>query len=142
MTDQEIKKAFDTMKRGLAKEIGISSGYYCKAKQIENRTATLLVCNDIPYEDEIASAKAMDERVQSYDTWTDESKARHHSYALDAIARYQARLDKYGTKQGELIAVLHALQGSKSFQNFAAHFDHVSLTTEAKNGCHYIRFNY
>lgn len=143
MTDVEIKKAFDTMKRKLAKEIGISSGYYCKAKQIENRTATLLVCNDTPYETEIERAQAIDERVQSYDTWTDAEKARSHEWSVKTIALYREKLAKYGTKSGELAATREALSNAEAFKAFAACFEEgVTLTTEQANGCYYIRFNY
>jgi hypothetical protein len=142
MAGNEIKKAFDTMKRGLAKEIGISNGYYCKAKQIENRTATLLVCNDTPYEKEIEREQAEDKRVQSFDTWTEAQKARSHARSIEDITRYQQKLAKYQTKENELMTVKEELSKSKAFKTFSANFERVTLTTEAANGCYYIRFNY
>ena len=142
MTDKEIKKAFDTMKRSLAKEIGIRSGYYCNARQIENRTATLLVCSCTPYEKEIERAKAIDKTVQGYTTWTDEEKAASHNRFLEDIARFQGKMERYKTKGCEFLAVKRAVSESKAYNAFAANFGKVTMDSEIANNCYYIRFHY
>ena len=142
MTDVEIKKAFDTMKRKLAKEIGIKSGYYCKAKQIGNRTATLCVCNDIPYEQEILREQEIDKRIQGYSNWCEDAKACRHADAVKRIAKYQAKLMKYKTKSNEAKSVKETIERSKAFKEFADNFESATITTEEANGLYYIRFNY
>lgn len=143
MTDKEIKKAWETMKKELKKETGLESGFTMNAKQIKNRTATFLACNNIPYSEEIERLERDCARVQAYDTWTAEEKARHKEYTDGQIERYTKRMEKHGTKENELRNKHDMLVNSKAFKKFAANFDSVTTEFETKeNMFYYIRFHY
>ena len=138
----EIKKAFEQMKKDAKKELGISYGFTMSAKQIKNRTATLSVCNDIPYEDEIRRAEADDRRVQSYDTWTAEEKANCHARTIANVEAIKTKLAKYGTKQKEAEAVERQITNSKAFKRFREAVGDCVTTIDHMDICYYIRFHY
>jgi len=143
MTDAEIKKAWETMKKELRKELGIEGGFTMSAKQIGNRTATFLVCNNRPYEEEIRLANKDIEKVMAYTSWTEEEKARSRAYNEERIAHYTAEMEKYGTKENELKVTHEAILNSKAFQKFAGNFETVTTEFETReNFLYYIRFSY
>lgn len=143
MTNTEIKKAWETMKKELKKELGIEGGFTMGAKQINNRTATYLVCNIVSYEEEIKRAKDSNAIVQAYDSWTAEEKAKRNAETERQVAQYEELLAKYGTKENELRMVHEELVNSKAFQKFASNFENVTTEVEFKeNFFYYIRFNY
>ena len=142
MTNTEIKKAWETMKKELKKESGITYGFSMTAKQLNNRTATYCVCNDSPYEEEIKREQKSMERIQSYDSWTAEEKANSCARSEENIAYYRAQLEAYGTKENKVIIELEQLLASKAFKKFASNFEQVITDTEHTNGCYYIRFTY
>lgn len=138
----EIKKAFEQMKKDLAKEVGISGGFTMSAKQIKNRTATYCVCNNIPYEEQIAREKASDERVQGYTTWTDEEKANSHARSVETVKRYEARLAEFGTKENEAKVKMERIVNSKAFKKFSDEVGGCECNIEQMDIAYYIRFNY
>lgn len=142
----EIKKAFETMKKELKKETGIYGGFVMNAKQIENRTATYIVCNLIPYEKEIEDAKYWDGVVQGYKTWTDEAKARRHSENMARIATLEDMIAKYGTKMNEGKERITKILESKAFEKFSTTLGGVKTSTEIKTDYGvdflYLRFRY
>ena len=143
MTNTEIKKAWETMKKELKKELGIAHGFTMNAKQINNRTATYLVCNNIPYEEEIKREKDSNARVQAYDTWTEEAKAKYNAETERWVTQHEERLAKYGTKENEHRMVHEELVNSKAFKKFASNFENVTTEFETKeNWLYYIRFHY
>ena len=144
MTAQEIKKAFNTFKKELAKETGHSGGFTMSGRQIELRTATYLVCNILPYDTEIERCRKTVEKVLGYDTWSDEAKERTKQEYAGYIAGYEARKAKYGTKENELLMTLKEVENSGAFKKFASNFEQVTLTTETGSDgfCYYIRFHY
>ena len=142
MTAQEIKKAWEQMKKEIKKETGIYGGFTMNQKQIKNRTATYCICNVIPYEEEIAQCKSTDEKVQGYDTWTETEKANSHEHAMNTIKRYQEKLAKYGTKENEAEMVTKEIINSKAFQKFQKAVGVTDWNIEQMDICYYIRFNY
>ena len=143
MTNTEIKKAWEVMKKEIKKELGLDYGFTMNAKQINNRTATYLVCNTRSYEDEIRLEQESIEKVMGYSTWTEAEKARRKENGEKQIARHTALLEKFGTKENELRMTHEAILNSKAFKKFASNFESVTTEFEIKeNFYYYIRFNY
>lgn len=144
MTAEEIKKAWNTFKRELKKELPEAEtvGFYMNVKQIKNNTATMCLCGTISYEEQIAMAEASIKKVSAYETWTPEEKARNREYQEARIESYKAELEKYGTKQNECNVVGRQIINSRAFQKFANNFPSISTQYEEANGCYYLRVNY
>lgn len=143
MTGTEIKKAWEVMKKEIKKELGIEGGFTMNVKQINNRTATYLVCTNRSYEDEIAYREREIARVMAFTSWTDEEKAKSKAETEQVIAKYAERLAKYGTKENELRVTRDEIVNSKAFKKFASNFESVTTEFEEKeNFYYYIRFNY
>ena len=144
MTAEEIKKAWNTFKRELKKELPEAEtvGFYMNVKQIKNNTATMCICGDISYEKQISYYEQAIAKVNAYDTWTDEEKARSTAYSEERIASYKARLAKYGTPMNECNVVGRQIINSRAFQKFANNFPSISTQYEEANGCYYLRVNY
>ena len=143
LTNEEIKKAWETMKKEIKKELGTTYGFTMNKKQIENRTATACICNNISYEREIAHAYNSIERIQAYDTWTEQEKADNKERNEQLIARYNEKLAQFGTKENEAITSLNQIENTKAYKKFVATMGgDVTMTIELKNDCYYIRFNY
>lgn len=138
----EIKKAFETFKKDLAKETNIKGGFTMSAKQIKLRTATYLSTSLTPFEDQIARVLRDDERVQGYDTWTDEEKGRHHNEALSTVAWYKERLEKFKTPRNLATYEMCSIVASEAFRKLQDEIGQISVDMEDKNGYAYIRFNY
>ena len=137
MTSTEIKKAFEQFKKELKKETGICGGFVMNAKQIENRTATKLVCNMNSYEREIANYESW-----INDTVSESNKAYYEKY----IAFNREQLAIYGTKMNYIKEEVERITNSKAFEKFSATIGGVKVNTEIKQeyGIEYmhIRFNY
>lgn len=144
MTSAEIKKAFEQFKKEIKKEAGLEYGFTMNKKQIEKRTATYTVeSSRTTYDENIAVAKMWDERVQSYDSWTDEEKARSHADAMERIEHIKARKEKYGTKANEVKTKAEIIKNSKAFKKFEDTVNKTTLTIEIDSeGFYKIRFNY
>lgn len=142
MTNAEIKKAWEMMKKEIKKELGFEGGFTMSQKQINNRTATFLVCNTIPYETEIRRTQEIINRVMGYDSWTDTEKARSKAKSEECIADYTARMKQFGTKENEVQETLTKVTNSKAFKKFAGNFENVLAEVEEMQDCYYIRFCY
>lgn len=139
----DIKKAWNTMKKELEKETGIAGGFTMSVKQIANRTATYLVCNNLSYEREIEYHRAEDERVQGFETWTDKEKERAHAREIETIERLERRLAEYGTKKNEANVAAEKIVKSKAFAKFQETVGStVWVSVEETNDAFYVRFNY
>lgn len=121
MTTTEIKAAWNTFKKEAKKEISfdLTGCCYMNAKQIANGTATITLCNDIEYDVEIARSRRDAERVQGYDTWTAEEKARNKAHHLDLEAGYEAEKATYGTKANEAQTKAAEITSSAAFVKLA-----------------------
>ena len=144
MTAEEIKKAWNTFKRELKKELPETErvGFYMSVKQIKNNTATMCLCSTISYEEHIAMAEASIKKVSAYESWTPEEKARNRAYNEERIAHFTERLERYGTMQNECNVVGRQIINSRAFQKFANNFPSISTQYEKANGCYYLRVNY
>ena len=146
----EIKKAWNIFKKELAKEDVNSCGTFSMtARQIANRTATILVCSNMPYAEQIEHEDKSLAQVMGYDSWTDEEKARSKESHDVRVAIYKRDMEKFGTKENELKVTLEQIKNSKAFKKFCANAeieDTVTLSTEMKMlygiGYYYIRINY
>lgn len=143
----EIKKAFEVFKKEIAKELNFNdwqkSGFTMSKRQIELRTATYMV-NTVPsFEHEIEEIEKRDAKVQGYDTWTDEQKARSHADSIHAIGQYQNLKERYGTKANQLAQTKAEIENSKAFAKLMETLGEITLTTyQTENYYNYIRFNY
>jgi hypothetical protein len=143
MTD--IKKAWNQFKKDIKKEgLDLTGSCYLTAKQLANRTATILICNNIPYADEIKYTTAAIQKVCEFDTWTAEEKVRAIARDTEQIAKYTESLIKYGTKENEYKQTVEFILNSKAWNAFTtAVGTKVSTGYEEKEErLMYLRINY
>lgn len=142
MTD--IKKAFNQFKKDIKKEgLDLTGDCYMTAKQIQNRTATILICNNIPYEEEIRRSAQQGRYVMDYDSWTDDQKVRSAKSAFDSVLRSTQNLMKYGTKDNEFEQTEQFILNSTAFKKFVeAVGSEVYTTREDKDIGMYLRILY
>ena len=146
----EIKKAWNIFKKEIVKEgIDVSGNCYMTARQIANRTATILVCSNMPYAEQIEREDKSLAQVMGYDSWTDEQKARSKESHDVRVAIYKRDMEKFGTKENELKVTLEQIKNSNAFKKFCVNAeieDTVRLSTETKVqygiGYYYIRIDY
>ena len=121
MTANEIKNAWNRFKKDVAKEVDfdLTGCCYMNKKQIENGTATITLCNDIEYDDEIRNARASIDKVNGYDSWTAEEKQRNESKRLAEIEIYEAKKTAYGTKANEALVKFKQITETKAFKALA-----------------------
>lgn len=139
MTD--IKKAFNTFKKDIKAEgLDLTGKSYMTAKQLQNRTATILICNTIPYEDEIRREIESLHKVLGVDSWTNEEKARATVRTAKTIEGYMADIAKYGTKENEYEQFTKQILSSKAWEKFAQAVGTAVYTTdETKDIYKYLR---
>lgn len=149
MEAKEIKKAWEVFKKAVQKETGIdlTGCCYMNAKQIANGTATICLVNDIDYDREIARELSSIEKVNGYDTWTNEEKQNHERRSLSAIAFYEARKAEFGTKENEAKVEFDQITGSKAYKVLkeAIGIENVALELVEKwkgLSCYQIRISY
>jgi hypothetical protein len=121
MTATEIKAAWNTFKKEAGKEISfdMTGTCYMNAKQIANGTATISLCNDIEYEDDIRYYRSSIERVNGYETWTAEEKEKHEAHEMKCIAACERGKAKYGTKANEAETKAAEILSSKAYKKLA-----------------------
>lgn len=146
MTNQEIKKAWNQMKKDIKKELGEDFGYgfTMSAKQLENRTATYCIRLATTYEWDIHSVEIRDADIMNWkvrDQEDIERQARIHAEYLEDIERIRAKIAKYGTKENEVSEITNKVVTSKAFKKFSDAVGNVEWEPEAKD-CYYIRFHY
>lgn len=146
MTNQEIKKAWNQMKKDIKNELGEDFGYgfTMSAKQLENRTATYCIRVATTYEFDISAVESEDARTQEWrvrDQEDIERKARIHAEHLEKIERIRAKIAKYGTKENEVAEITNKVVTSKAFKKFSDAVGNVEWEPEIKD-CYYIRFHY
>ena len=141
----DIKKAWNQFKKDIKKEgIDLTGSCYMTAKQMANRTATILICDNIPYAEEIKYTTAAIQKVCGFDTWTAEEKVRSIKHHTEQIAKYTESLIKYGTKENEHKHTVESILRSKAWNAFTtAVGTQVSTGYEEKEGrLMYLRINY
>lgn len=121
MTANEIKTAWNTFKKETKKEISFDMNGCCymNAKQIANGTATICLCCDIEYDDEIKHHRNSIEKVNGYDTWTDEEKKRNEAHNMEMIAHYEHLKATYGDRANEAGTKAAEITNSAAFNKLA-----------------------
>ena len=143
MTNNDIKKAFEQMKKELKKETGICNGFVMNRKQIENRTATKTVTYAGEYDEVIEFYEKQIERVKGYETWTDEEKGRAIERDLESINALKELKKEFGTKSNQVRITKERIENSNAFKKFEDTIGKTSLTIEIDaDNCYKIRFNY
>lgn len=147
MTNEEIKKEFNKVKKAMIKKDETLTGCFrMTAKQLANRTATVCLCNNIEYDDEIDMALYEHMKVQAYTSWTDEEKARNKKEYDESIAKKKERKAMYGTKENEAKKLAEMITGSdefKRFQEMTGATTSIELTHLWLDlSCYYLRISY
>lgn len=121
MNANEIKNAWNTFKKEIAKEIDLdlTGCCYMNKKQIENGTATISLCIDWSYEDEIARHLREIERFSSWDGENKERGERYISEHRERIADVEARKATHGTRENEVKAWFEQITNSVAFKKLA-----------------------
>ena len=118
MTANEIKKAWNTFKKEVQKEVkfDMTGSCYMNAKQIANGTATIALCNDHEYDYTINYYREEIKRVNSYTSWTDEEKKRSEARTLESIREQESDKATYGTKVNEAKVKSDEIINSEAFK--------------------------
>ena len=141
----EIKKLFTKFKNAGVKEgLDINGCCYMTAKQLEKRTATILLvaCPDFSYESEIDSIVDTIERVKGYDTWTPEEiedSVRSSTRRLENVKRLQKT---FGTKANEADYECKRIVSSNAFKAFTSAVGVVQTSMEKNKNGDYLRLCY
>lgn len=122
MEGNEIKKAWNAFKREIKKETGIdfSGCCYMNKKQIENGTATILLCNDVPFEAEVQRLRKTIDTVNGYETWSDDEKKRSVSVCEEEIKRVLSDEERYATKENQANQIAAKVFDSNAFKAMAS----------------------
>lgn len=122
MTANEIKNAWNTFKKEIKKELtfDLTGCCYMNAKQIQNGTATICLCNDIEYDNDIAESLSSIERVNGYNAWTAEEKKRSEAKQREYIKFIENQKATYGTKANEAKTKNDAIIASNAYKKLAA----------------------
>lgn len=141
----DIKKVWNQFKKDIKKEgLDLTGACYMTARQLANRTATICICNNRPYEKEIEYTAEQMQKMLGYDTWTAEEKVRSAKSSTDSIAHYTKKLMQYGTKENEYKQTVSFILNSKAWQTFTAAIG-TQVTTEYEekdNFLMYLRINF
>lgn len=121
MNATEIKKAWNTFKKEIAKEIDLdlTGCCYMNQKQIANGTATITLGLDWSYDREIANHNRA---IEGFLKWDGENKERGERYAREhseELADLEARKATYGTRENETKAKAEMITSSAAFKKLA-----------------------
>ena len=143
MTNSEIKKAWETFKKEVKKELHLDClGFSMTSRQINNRTATICICNKFSFESEIERDMESITRVMGYTSWTPEEKKRSVTSTENDIEMRKAELARFGTKENEYAVISKEIIDSKAFQKFSEKFTSISTCFDEMDICYYLRINY
>lgn len=141
----EIKKLFTKFKKAGVKEgLDINGCCYMTAKQLENRTATILLvaCPDVSYESEMDYIVDTIERVKGYTTWTPEeieNSVSRNTLRLENVKRLQTT---FGTKANEADYECKRIVSSNAFKAFASAVGVVQTAMVKNKNGYYLRLSY
>ena len=143
----EIKVAFNTMKKELKKEFpnetNLHYGFTMSERQIKNNTATLLVTSTNSYADRINFYLKQIETVLGYESWTNEEKKRSIERDAEQIKIAQSKEKRFGTPYTEATTTAKMLYESESFKRFAKAIGRECvLAVEENDGAYMVRFFY
>lgn len=137
MTANEIKAAWNTFKRNAKKELSFNPcTFSMTVKQIANSTATICLCSNVSYEEDI-------------DSWRRELEWRKKNWSEVNEEYYQQRIrfveelrEKYGSIEGEAVAKYDEIIHSKAFSKLAEAIGITATTLEAQGYSYYLRISY
>ena len=139
---EEIKKAFKKFQKDCQKETGfdLTGCCYMTKRQMQNNTATIIICNSISYETLIqyyanSISKAMD--------WDDtkERKASIVESNLKYLSRLSADFSQYGTKENYFQKMCEKILNSKAWETFSTQYN-VTMCREEDDSVMRIRLFY
>ncbi len=146
MTDKEIKKAWNQMKKELKKEYpnvpALGHGFTMSGKQLNLRTATFLGASVLSYDWHIEYYEKTTIRVMGYHSWTQEEKEKCKKENAGYIAEYMHLKEMYGTPENEVREYMRMIKESKAFKKFADTVGNVTLRFEETKDGYYVRFMY
>ena len=136
------KKDFEQFKKAIKKENEWfdSCAFYMTKRQEALHTATVALVGNFSFEKCIEYERDSIEKVNSYETWTSEEKKNHENRGLKTIAKYQERLDNFGTPENEAKYRFEQLKNSQAFKKLSDLGVSVELTLEGN--LFYARFHY
>lgn len=136
MTNELIKKEWNKLKKELTKgndPYGLKGCMYMMKKQLENRTATIMLANAFTYEEMIEYYK---ERIEAL---PNSNKLAEYEQGL---AHYTSLLERFGTRANEAKWKVEEITSTKAWEAFAEAVGVDSLRTEEMQNCLYLRINY
>lgn len=142
METKEVKDLFNKFKKAIKKEgVDLTGRCYMNAKQAKNGTATIFLATKFEFDPFIASIKDDIARVQSYDSWTAEEKAKSKAHSETHIAFLEAEKAKYGTRLNQAKALIEEIANSQAFKKFCEAVG-AACGMEEKENAYYLRLNY
>ena len=137
------KKDFEQFKKAIKKEDKWfdTCAFYMTKRQELLHTATVTLVGNFSYESQIKYYKDSIERVDGYDTWTQEEKDKNREYCLNNIQKYEDRLATYGTPEEEAQVRFEQLKNTNAFKKLAAMGVTIELVLDSKD-CYSARFHY
>lgn len=144
LTSKEIKKAWETMKKNLKKELKdgqFHEGFVMNATQIANRTATKTVCKACSYDEEIEYIKNY--IIKSVDWYDQETYERVKKSREEYMIYLEGCKQKYNTRREMVEATKKTLEESQSFKQFEKTVGKTEITIEIDSEKFYkFRFTY
>lgn len=121
---EEIKKAFKKFQKDCQKETGfdLTGCCYMTAKQMQNGTATITICNSVTYEREIQYYANSIAKVMDWDD-THERKAGIVESNLKHLSRLSAEFSQYGTKENYFRKMSEKILNSKAWETFCTQYN-------------------
>lgn len=147
MTNMEIKKAWEQMKRNIKKELGkdyngFNYGFTMNARQIENRTATFTISIAWSYERLMKYEQDRIDRVMADPDWSEEGRARIIEDAKENMKSIEDRRARFGTKENEVQWATKTFENSKAFEKFQNTVGKTTWELETRDGFYGMRFYY
>ena len=140
---KQIKKQWEQLKKAMVKKERLSGAFRMTSKQLNNRTATVLLVSVIrDYDGEIEYDKKAMNEVQGFDTWTDKQKAESKKHHEERIERFETKKQRFGTKENEAKVLAEIITSSKEFEDFQKIVGEVRTNLEVVNNFIYLRVNY
>lgn len=116
------KEQFTQFKKEIKKENHWfdTCAFYMTKRQEALHTATIGLVGNFAYERQIEYYRNSIEKVNRYDTWTQEEKERHEKYSLERIANYEKRLAEFSNPENEANHRIEQLKNTNAFKKLEA----------------------
>lgn len=141
----EVKKLFTKFKKdGIKEGLNINGCCYMTAKQLANRTATILLveCPNYSYETEIKDITETIERVKGYKTWTPQQIEQSVNSDIRRLEHVKNRLNTFGIKANEAVYECKKIVSSNAFKAFVESVGAVQTHMETTRNGIFLRLSY